>query len=145
MLGSWWDHVWVMLGVILVSRWGHVGVMLGSFGGHVGIVSGSCWDHLGVMLGSFWDHVGIILGSCCGHFEIIFRDQRFLDFSYPYSTKPYILRSGGYPNCIIFGDFFEDALREASGTRFFVILNAFGLPLGSNLAPKRHQKMRPKK
>ena len=80
-----------------------------------------------------------------GHFEDIFDDRLFLDFCYPYCTKPYILRSGGYPNCIIFGDFLEDALREAPGTRFLVILSDFGLPLGDHLAPKNHQKMRLKK
>ena len=80
-----------------------------------------------------------------GHFEVIFGKRRFLDFWYPYCTKPYILRSGGYPKCIIFGDFFEGALREASGTRFFAILSDFGIPVGAHLAPKRQQKMRPKK
>ena len=85
-----------------------------------------------------WDPFG-------GHFEDIFDDRLFLDFCYPYYTKPYILRSGGYPNCIIFGDFLAGALRKASGTRFLTILSDFGLPGGDHLAPKRHQKMRPKK
>ena len=80
-----------------------------------------------------------------GHFEDIFDDRLFLDFCYPYCTKPWFLRSGGHPNCIIFGDFFEAALREASGTRFFRILSDFGLQMGGHLAPKRHQKMRPQK
>ena len=53
--------------------------------------------------------------------------------------------SGGYPNCIIFGDFLEGALREASGTQFFAILSDFGVPGKDHLAPKRHQKKRPKK
>ena len=39
----------------------------------------------------------------------------------------------------------EGALREASGKWFFVILSDFGLPGGDQLAPKKHQKMRPKK
>ena len=80
-----------------------------------------------------------------GHFEDMFDDRLFLDFCYPYCTKPWFLRSGGHPNCIIFGDFFEGALREASGTRFFRILSDFGLQMGGHLAPKRHQKKRPKK
>ena len=80
-----------------------------------------------------------------GHFEVIFGNRRFLDFWYPSHTKPYILRSGGYPNRIIFGDFFEGALREASGTWFFAILSDFGLPEGGHLAPKRHQKQGSKK
>ena len=80
-----------------------------------------------------------------GHFEDIFDDRLFLDFCYPYCTRPYILRTGGYPNCIILGDFLEGALREASGTRFLKILSHFGLPGGDHLAPKRHQKKRPKK
>jgi len=79
------------------------------------------------------------------HFEDIFGAQPFLDFCYPYCTKPYILRSGGSPNCIIFGDFLEGALREVSGTRFLTILSDFGIPGGDHLAPKSHQKMRPKK
>ena len=50
-----------------------------------------------------------------------------------------------FPNCIIFGDFLEGALREASGTRFLMILGDFEVPEGDHLAPKSHQKMRPKK
>ena len=50
-----------------------------------------------------------------------------------------------FPNCIIFGDFLAGALWKASGTRFLTILSDFGLPGGDHLAPKRHQKMRPKK
>ena len=80
-----------------------------------------------------------------GHFDDIFGDRRFLDFWYPYCTKPYILRSGGYPNGVIFGDVLEGALRKASGTWFLRILMDFGLPGGDHLAPKRHQKQGPKK
>ena len=83
--------------------------------------------------------------ACGGHFEVMFGDRRFLDFWYPSHTKPYILRSGGYPNRIIFGDFFEGALREASGTRFFAILSDFGLPVEAHLVPKRQQKQGSKK
>ena len=43
------------------------------------------------------------------------------------------------------GDCLEDALREASETRFLVILSDFGVPGKDHLAPKRHQKKRPKK
>ena len=46
---------------------------------------------------------------------------------------------------IIFGVFFETALREASETRFFWISNDFGLPGDDHLAPKSHKKKRPKK
>ena len=55
------------------------------------------------------------------------------------------MRSGGYPKCIIVGDFLEGALREASGTLFFVILREFGVPGAAHLAPKRHQKQGSKK
>ena len=50
-----------------------------------------------------------------------------------------------FSSCIIFGDFLAGALRKASGTRFLTILSDFGLPGEDHLAPKRHQKMRPKK
>ena len=60
----------------------------------------------------------------------IFGNRLFLDFGYPYCTKCYILMSGGYPNCVIFGEFFEGALRKASGTRFWEILDRFWGYLG---------------
>ena len=50
-----------------------------------------------------------------------------------------------FPNWSIFHDILEDALREASGTRFFMILCDFELPGDDHLVPKSHQKMRPKK
>ena len=93
---------------------------------------------LGCPMAPKWEPFG-------GHFDDIFEDRLFLDFCYPYCTKPWFLRSGGHPNCIIFGNFFEGALRKASGTRFFTILNDLGLPGGDHLAPKRHQKQGPKK
>ena len=46
---------------------------------------------------------------------------------------------------MIFGVFFKSALREASGTRFFVILSDFEVPEGDHLAPKSHQKKETKK
>ena len=57
----------------------------------------------------------------------------------------HIQPSGKMTFPIIFGVFFKSALREASGTRFFKILNDFELPEGDHLAPKSHQKMRPTK
>ena len=51
----------------------------------------------------------------------------------------HIQPSGKMTFPIIFGVFFKSALREASGTRFFVILNDFGLPGDDHLASKRHQ------
>ena len=46
---------------------------------------------------------------------------------------------------MILGVFFKSALREASGTWFFVIFSDFGLPGDDHLASKRRQKKRPKK
>ena len=46
---------------------------------------------------------------------------------------------------IIFGDFLEGALRQASGIRFLMILVDFRLPGADHSAPKRHQKLGPKK
>ena len=52
----------------------------------------------------------------------------------------HIQPSGKMTFPIIFGVFFQSALREASGTQFFMILNDFELPEGDHLAPKSHQK-----
>ena len=41
--------------------------MLGSYFDHVGIILGSFWD----LLGSLWDHVGIVLGSFGDKFGIV--------------------------------------------------------------------------
>ena len=57
----------------------------------------------------------------------------------------HIQPSGKMTFPIIFDVFFKSALREASGTRFFVILNDFRLPGDDHLAPKSHQKKRTKK
>ena len=57
----------------------------------------------------------------------------------------HIQPSGKMTFSIIFDVFFKSALREASGTRFFVILSDFGLPGDDHLAPKRQQQIRPKK
>ena len=57
----------------------------------------------------------------------------------------HIQPSGKMTFSIIFGVFFKSALREASGARFLRILSDFELPEGDHLAPKSHQKMRPKK
>ena len=57
----------------------------------------------------------------------------------------HIQPSGKMTFAIIFDDFFKSALREASGTQLFGISSDFGLPEGDHLAPKSHQKMRPKK
>ena len=57
----------------------------------------------------------------------------------------HIQPSGKMTVSSIFGVFFKSALREASGTQFFVILNDFELPGDDHLAPKSHQKKRPKK
>ena len=46
---------------------------------------------------------------------------------------------------IIFDEFFDGALRKASGTRFWVILSDFGVPGGDHLAPKNDQQIRDKK
>ena len=59
--------------------------------------------------------------------------------------KSYILRAGGYPNRIIFGAFFEGALKEVLGTLFFAFWSDFGFPVGAHVAPKRHQKQGAKK
>ena len=83
------------------------------------------------------------------HLEVILRSflgtGDFLIFDTPPIRKPIFWGREGTQNCIILGDFFEDALREASGTRFLMILSDFGLSVGAHLAPKRHQKMRPQK
>ena len=57
----------------------------------------------------------------------------------------HIQPSGKTTFSIIFGDFFKSALREASGTQFLRILSDFEFPEGDHLAPKSHQKKRPKK
>ena len=57
----------------------------------------------------------------------------------------HIQPSGKMTFPMIFGVFFKSALREASGTRFFVILSDFEVPEGDHLAPKSHQKKETKK
>ena len=57
----------------------------------------------------------------------------------------HIQPSGKMTFSIIFGVFFKSALREASGTQFFVILIDFRLPGDDHLAPRSHQKKRTEK
>ena len=117
-LVPFWFLFWYLLDLIFSVFWVHVFLSFCDFG---------CQKH------PKWEAFG-------GHFEVIFGDQRFLDFWYPYCTKPYILRSGGYPKCIIFGDFFEGALREASGTRFFCDFERFWAPCGNPFGSKKAAK-----
>ena len=79
------------------------------------------------------------------HVEDNFGDRLFVDFCYPYCTKPSFLSSGGYSNCIDFGNFLEGALRNASGIRFGRFLIDFGVPGGYHLVPKTQQKKKLKK
>ena len=94
---------------------------------------GSILVALSPMLDRFRMFFGSFLGGL-GHWQNSWKCVTIIKF-----------RGFALPNGIIFGDFFEGALREASGTCFFEILSDFGLPVGAHLAPKRHQKMRPKK
>ena len=58
-LGSFWGHLWFILGsfgVILGSFWHHVEIIWGSFWSHLELFC----DHSEVIWGSFWDHFGII-------------------------------------------------------------------------------------
>ena len=89
---------------------------------------------LGCPEAPFWEAFWITFLAEARKRKSVFGLHRRVRIAYP-----------AFPNCIIFGDFLAGALRKASGTRCLTILSDFGLPGGDHLAPKRHQKMRPKK
>ena len=82
-------------------------------------------------------------GPSGGHFEDIFDDRLFLDFCYPYCTKPWFLKSGGYPNRSFFVTFLRVFWAKPL-EHDFEDFHRFWVPWGRPFGSKKASKKRPK-
>ena len=89
----------------------------------------------------FWEALWLLFGSL-GPLESE-SEKVCLDCTGVYGL--HIHPSGKMTFPIVFDVFFKSALREASGTQFFVILSDFEISGDDHLASKRRQKKRLKK